>query len=86
MDERTIMKNVKTKEDRIYSDYLPYKLKVTSNKAKLAVMGWDERTVMKELGITLEEVHRLIGLKEIDYKIKGVPYSIKRQVKEDIKP
>jgi hypothetical protein len=40
-------------------------------------------------GMTLEEVQRLIGLKGIASEIKGVPYSIERQiveVEEDIKP
>jgi ParB-like chromosome segregation protein Spo0J len=51
--------------------------------------GWDELRIMKELGMTLEEVQRLIGLKGIASEIKGVPYSIERQIKEmgeDIKP
>lgn len=51
--------------------------------------GWDEIKIMKELGMTLEEVQRLIGLKGIASEIKGVPYSIERQiieVGEDIKP
>lgn len=50
--------------------------------------GWDELKIMKELGMTLEEVQRLIGLKGIASEIKGVPYSIERQivdVEEDIK-
>lgn len=51
--------------------------------------GWDEIKIMKELGMTLEEVQRLIGLKGIASEIKGVPYSIERQiveVGEDINP
>ena len=44
--------------------------------------GWDELKIMKELGMTLEEVQRLIGLKGIASEIKGVPYSIERQIKE----
>lgn len=50
--------------------------------------GWDELKIMKELGMTLEEVQRLIGLKGIASEIMGVPYSIERQiveVEEDIK-
>jgi hypothetical protein len=35
---------------------------------------------MKELGMTLEEVQRLIGLKGIASEIAGVPYSIERQI------
>jgi ParB-like chromosome segregation protein Spo0J len=51
--------------------------------------GWDELKIMKELGMTLEEVQRLIGLRGIASEIKGVPYSIERQIieaGEDIKP
>lgn len=51
--------------------------------------GWDELKIMKELGMTLEEVQRLIGLKGIASEIMGVPYSIERQIVEageDIKP
>jgi ParB-like chromosome segregation protein Spo0J len=51
--------------------------------------GWDELKIMKELGMTLEEVQRLIGLKGIASEIQGVPYSIERQIveiEEDIKP
>ena len=51
--------------------------------------GWDELKIMKELGMTLDEVQRLIGLKGIASEIKGVPYSIEKQIVEageDIKP
>lgn len=44
--------------------------------------GWDEIKIMKELGMTLDEVQRLIGLKGIASEIKGVPYSIERQIVE----
>ena len=44
--------------------------------------GWDELKIMKELGMTLEEVQRLIGIKGIASGIKGVPYSIERQIKD----
>lgn len=61
-------------------------------QANLIVMlkkGWDELRIVKELGTTLEEVQRLIGLKGIASEIKGIPYSIERQiveVEEDINP
>jgi ParB-like chromosome segregation protein Spo0J len=51
--------------------------------------GWDEIKIMKELGMTLEEVQRLIGLKGIASEINGIPYSVEKQiieVEEDIKP
>jgi ParB-like chromosome segregation protein Spo0J len=42
--------------------------------------GWNEEKIMIELGMTLEEVQRLIGLKGIASEIKGVPYSIEKQI------
>lgn len=42
--------------------------------------GWDELKIMKHLGMTLEEVQRLLGLTGIFSEIKGVPYSIEKQI------
>lgn len=44
--------------------------------------GWSELKIMKELGMTLDEVQRLIGLRGIASEIEGVPYSIEAQIKE----
>ena len=44
--------------------------------------GWDELKIMKELGMTLDEVQRLIGLKGIASEIHGIPYSIEKQIKD----
>ena len=44
--------------------------------------GWDELKITKELGMTLEEVQRLMGVRGIASEIKGVPYSIEKQIKE----
>lgn len=44
--------------------------------------GWSEEKIMTELGMSLDEVQRLIGLKGIASEIKGVPFSIERQIKE----
>lgn len=44
--------------------------------------GWDELKIMHELGMTLEEVQRLIGIKGIASEVMGIPYSIERQIKE----
>ena len=44
--------------------------------------GWGELKIMKELGMTLDEVQRLIGLKGIASEIKGVPFSIEKQIVE----
>lgn len=44
--------------------------------------GWSETKIMKELGMTLDEVQRLAGLVGIASEIEGVPYSIEKQIKE----
>lgn len=44
--------------------------------------GWDELKIMKELGMTLDEVQRLMGVRGIASEIHGIPYSIERQIKE----
>jgi len=44
--------------------------------------GWSETEIMDKLGMTLEEVQRLIGLKGIFSEIKGVPYSVEKQIIE----
>jgi ParB-like chromosome segregation protein Spo0J len=44
--------------------------------------GWSEEKIMTELGMTLDEIQRLIGLKGIASEILGVPYSIERQIVE----
>lgn len=66
-----------------------HEVELQANLVSILKDGWDELKIMKELGMTLEEVQRLIGLKGIASEIKGVPYSIERQiaeVEEDIKP
>ena len=44
--------------------------------------GWNELQIMKELGMTLDEVQRLIGLKGIFSEIEGVPFSLEKQIIE----
>ncbi len=66
-----------------------HEVELQASLVSMLKQGWDEIKIMKELGMTLEEVQRLIGLKGIASEIKGVPYSIERQiidVEEDIKP
>jgi ParB-like chromosome segregation protein Spo0J len=42
--------------------------------------GWKEERIMVELGMTLDEIQRLIGLKGIVSEIQGIPYSIEKQI------
>lgn len=59
-----------------------HEVELQASLVAMLKLGWDELKIMKELGMTLEEVQRLIGLKGIASEIQGVPYSIERQIKE----
>ena len=43
---------------------------------------WSEERIMDELGMTVDEIQRLIGLRGIASEILGVPYSIEKQIVE----
>lgn len=65
-----------------------HEVELQANLVAMLKQGWDEVKIMKELGMTLEEVQRLLGLTGIFSEIKGVPYSIEKQIieaGEDIK-
>lgn len=57
-----------------------HEVELQANLVKMLKDGWDEIKIMKELGMTLEEVQRLLGLTGIFSEIKGVPYSIEKQI------
>lgn len=59
-----------------------HEVELQASLVSMLKVGWDEFKIMKELGMTLEEVQRLIGLKGIASEIQGVPYSIERQIKD----
>ena len=66
-----------------------HEVELQASLVSMLKAGWDEMKIMKELGMTLEEVQRLIGIKGIASEIQGIPYSIERQIVEageDIKP
>lgn len=42
--------------------------------------GWSEERIVKELGMTTDEIQRLLGIKGIASEIEGVPYSIETQI------
>jgi len=44
--------------------------------------GWSEERIMNELGMTIDEIQRLLGIKGIASEIEGVPYSIETQIVE----
>lgn len=59
-----------------------HEVELQASLVSMLKSGWSEEKIMKELGMTLDEVQRLIGLKGIASEIKGVPFSIERQIKE----
>ena len=59
-----------------------HEVELQANLVKMLKDGWGETKIMKELGMTLEEVQRLLGLTGIFSEIKGVPYSIEKQIVE----
>lgn len=44
--------------------------------------GWKEERIMNELGMTVDEIQRLLGIKGIASEIEGVKYSIEKQIVE----
>lgn len=59
-----------------------HEVELQANLVSMLKEGWDELKIMKELGMTLEEVQRLLGLTGIFSEVKGVPYSIEKQIIE----
>lgn len=59
-----------------------HEVELQANLVAMLKEGWDENKIMKELGMTLEEVQRLLGLTGIFSEIKGIPYSIEKQIIE----
>lgn len=59
-----------------------HEVELQANLVSMLKEGWSEEKIMKELGMSLEEVQRLLGLLGIFSEVKGVPYSIERQIKE----
>lgn len=59
-----------------------HEVELQANLVGILKKGWTEERIMKELGMTLEEVQRLLGLIGIFSEIKDVPYSIEKQIIE----
>lgn len=59
-----------------------HEVELQAELVSMLKQGWQEERIMKELGMTLEEVQRLLGLTGIFSEIKGVPYSIEKQIIE----
>lgn len=59
-----------------------HEVELQANVVAMLKQGWAELKIMQELGMTLEEVQRLLGLTGIFSEIKGVPYSVEKQIIE----
>lgn len=57
-------------------------VELQANLVKIIKENWSEEKIMKELGMDLDEVQRLLGLTGIFSEIKGVPYSVEKQIVE----
>ena len=57
-----------------------HEVELQANLVAMLKEGWDEVKIMKELGMTIEEVQRLLGITGIFTEIKDVPYSIEKQI------
>lgn len=55
-------------------------VELQANLVKIIKENWSEEKIMKELGMDLDEVQRLLGLTGIFSEIKGVPYSVEKQI------
>lgn len=59
-----------------------HEVELQASLVSMLKQGWDEPKIMKELGMTLEEVQRLLGITGIASEIKGTPFSIEKQIVE----
>lgn len=65
-----------------------HEVELQANLVSMLKDGWNEEKIMKELGMSLEEVQRLLGLTGIFSEVEAMPYSIEAQIieaGEDIK-
>lgn len=59
-----------------------HEVELQASLVSMLKAGWPEAKIMKELGMTAEEVQRLLGIVGIASEIAGTPYSIEKQIKE----
>lgn len=57
-------------------------VELQSNIVGMLKQGWNEKDIMKKLGMSYEEVQRLLGIMGIASEIQGVEYSIEKQIVE----
>lgn len=59
-----------------------HEVELQASLVSMLKKGWDESKILAELGMTMDEVQRLLGIKGIASEIVGLKYSIERQIKE----
>jgi len=57
-----------------------HEVELQASLVSMLKAGWQEEKIMIELGMTIEEIQRLLGIKGIASEIHGVPYSIEKQI------
>lgn len=57
-------------------------VQLQSNIVAMLKEGWREQDIMKKLGMSYEEIQRLLGIMGIASEIMGVDYSIEKQIVE----
>ncbi len=59
-----------------------HEVELQGSLVALLKQGWNEKQIMQQLGMTFEEIQRLLGIMGIATEIKDVPYSIEKQIIE----
>lgn len=57
-------------------------VELQSNIVGMLKQGWSEKDIMKKLGMSYDEVQRLLGIMGIASEIQGVEYNIEKQIVE----
>lgn len=60
-----------------------HEVELQANVVKLLKQGWTELKITRELGMSLDEVQRLLGVMGIYSEIKNVPFSIEKKIIEN---
>lgn len=55
-------------------------VELQANITKMLKKGWSEEKIMKYLGMTFEEIQRLLGLMGIASEIQGAEFSLEKQI------
>jgi ParB-like chromosome segregation protein Spo0J len=59
-----------------------HEVELQASLVSMLKKGWPEERILAELGMTIDEIQRLLGIKGIASEIVGLEYSIEKQIKE----